>query len=124
MVVQSTIDNLKEKPHDEKKAVASGIAIGVVIILLIGWGFLFLRKIQRGTVPTLEGSAVPQDQIDAAFIQQTQQQISQYYQNSTDQLRQIRDNAAQSQAGGNTPNTESVDVGAHDNQFGAPSNAF
>ena len=100
MVVQSAIDNLKDKPHDEKKVVASGIAIGVVVILLIGWGFLFIRKIQRGTMPTLQGSAVPQDQIDSSFIRETQQQINQYYQNSQDQLKNIRDSSAQNQVGG------------------------
>jgi hypothetical protein len=65
----------------------------------------------------LEGSAVPQDQIDAAFIQQTQQQINQFYQSSQDQLRDIRDNAAQSEA--NTGYTsESVNVGGGADAFG------
>ena len=118
MVLQNAVDNLKDKPHDEKKAVASGVAIGVVIILLIGWGFLFLRKIQRGTIPSLEGSAVPQDQVDASFIQQTQQQINQYYQSSQDQLRQIRDNSAQSQVQGGIDNTEAVPASGESDQFG------
>ena len=120
MAVQKTLDNLKDKPHDEKKAVASGIAIGVVIILLVGWGFLFLRKIQRGTVPTLQGSAVPQDQIDASFIQQTQQQINQYYQSSQDQLKNIRDSSAQNQVGASGQNAQSVDVSGQEGGFGAP----
>ncbi|QQG37746.1 MAG: hypothetical protein HYS26_03930 [Candidatus Kaiserbacteria bacterium] len=50
MVIEKTINNLKEKPKDERKAVAGGIAIAVVIILFIGWAFLFLKKIQRGGV--------------------------------------------------------------------------
>ena len=119
MVVQKTLDSLKDKPHDEKKAVASGIAIGVVIILLIGWGFLFLRKIQKGTVPTLQGSAVPQDQIDSSFIKQTQQQINQYYQNSQDQLKNIRDTSAQTQVQGSTDNTQAVPAGGGSDQFGS-----
>ena len=98
MVVQSAIDNLKDKPHDEKKAVASGIAIGVVVILLVGWGFLFLRKIQKGSsTPTLEGTVVPSDQFNAQFLQQTQQQLNQMYQTSSQELRDIRDNSAQNQ---------------------------
>ena len=44
MVVQSTLNNLKEKPHDEKKAVASSIAIGVVILLLVGWDSYLYEK--------------------------------------------------------------------------------
>lgn len=47
MVVQKAIDNLKERPKDERTTVAGGVAIAVVIALLVGWGFLFLRKIQR-----------------------------------------------------------------------------
>ena len=118
MVLQSAVDNLKDKPHDEKKAVASGIAIGVVIILLVGWGFLFLRKIQKGTMPTLQGSAVPQDQIDSSFIKQTQQQINQYYQNSQDQLKDIRDTSAQNQVGASGQNAQSVDANGGSDQFG------
>lgn len=100
MVVQKTIDNLKERPHDEKKAVAGGIAIMVVIILIIGWGFLFLRKIQQGTMPSLEGSAVPEDQFNLNLIRDTERELSNMYNNSTEDLRTIRDNAAQNQTPG------------------------
>ena len=123
MVLQGAVDNLKDKPHDEKKAVATGIAVGVVVVLLIGWGFLFLRKIQKGTMPTLEGSAVPQDQIDAAFIQQTQQEINQFYQSSQDQLRDIRESAAQNEADTGYQ-SESVPAGGGGDEFGAPNNGF
>lgn len=123
MVIQQSIDSLKEKPHDEKKAVASGIAVGVVVILLIGWGFLFIRKIQKGTIPTLETSAVPQDQYDAAFIEQTQQQISNLYQNSADQLRAIRDESAQTDAQFEAQTSRSNDPSFEDD-FGAQQSGF
>ena len=107
MVVQNAIDNLKDKPHDEKKAVASGIAIGVVIILLIGWGFMFLRKIQRGAeTPTLSGTAVPQDQFDSRFLQETQQQLNEMYQTSSQDLQDIRESAAQNEINANYGNTQ------------------
>lgn len=115
--MQNAINNLKDKPHEEKKAVATGIAVFVVVILLVGWGFLFLRKIQKGTVPTLEGGAVPQDQIDAAFVRQTQQQINQFYQSSQDQLRDIRDTSAQGDAN-TTYTTEGVEAGGSADVFG------
>lgn len=118
MVIQSAVNNLKDKPHEEKKAVATSIAVGVVIVLLIGWGFLFLRKIQKGgTAPTLEGSAVPQDQVDAAFIQQTQQQINQFYQSGQDQLRDIRDTAAQNEVDTDY-SSQSVDANSGADAFG------
>lgn len=118
MVVGKALDNLKDKPHEEKKVVATGVAVGVVLVLLVGWGFLFMRKIQRGTMPTLEGSAVPQDQIDAAFIRDTQQQINQFYQSQQDQLRDIRDNAAANSAPGGA-NAESVSPYDNVDGFGA-----
>lgn len=117
MVIQNAINSVKEKPHEEKKAVATSIAVGVVVVLLVGWGFLFLRKIQKGSMPTLEGAAVPQDQVDAAFIQQTQQQLNQFYQSQQDQLRDIRDSSAQSEADtGYT--SESVEAGDGGDAFG------
>lgn len=123
MVLQKAVDNLKEKPHDEKKAVAGGIAIAVVVILLVGWGFLFLRNIQRGSaVPSLQGAAVPDDQLNAQFIEQTQQQLNNYYQSSQQQLRDIRDSAAGGETGvdagaGVSPSDDSSDFGAQNNDF-------
>ena len=43
--MQSAIDKLKEKPKEQKTAVAGGIATAVVAILLIGWGFFYLKKV-------------------------------------------------------------------------------
>jgi hypothetical protein len=123
MVVQRTLDNLKEKPHEEKKVVAGGIAIAVVLLLLVGWGFLFLRNIQRGTaLPSLQGSAVPEDQLNAQFVGQAQEQMLNYYQMSQQQLRDVRDSAAGGgtsvDAGvGVTPGGESDDFGAQNNDF-------
>ncbi len=45
MVVQKTLDNLKERPKEDKQAVALGAAGTVVLILLIGWAFLFFRSL-------------------------------------------------------------------------------
>jgi hypothetical protein len=120
MVVQKTIDSLKEKPHEEKKVVAGGIAVAVVLVLLIGWGFLFLRKIQKGTMPTLQTNTVPVDQFDANFLRETQQQINELYQdrNPLDELRDM----------GNLNNTQGVEVqtspSGDDPGFGAEESAF
>ena len=51
----SRLDNLRNKPKDDKTAIAGGIAIFVVAILIIAWGILFLKKIAREHPPeTLE----------------------------------------------------------------------
>ena len=122
MVVQRTLDNLKDKPHEEKKVVAGGIAIAVVAVLLIGWAFIFLRNIQRGNqIPSLQDSAVPEDQLNSQFIKQTQDQLNQYYQSSQDQLRALREGQSGAGSvdveGGVTPNGESGEFGAQNNGF-------
>lgn len=114
MVVQKTLDDIRGRPHEEKKVVAGGIAIGLVVILMIGWGFLFLRKIQRGAIPTLEGSAVPADQFDAAFLRRTQDEIRGLYNDSASQLRELRDNAARSEVQGSGSKAESVPTDTSD----------
>ena len=117
-----SIDTLKDKPHDEKRAVAGGIAVAVVIILLVGWAFMFLRNIQRGNeIPTLQGNAVPEDQLNAQFIQATQQQLDQYYQRSDDQYRDLRN------TGGGASTVDAgvgVTPSGGSDEFGAPQSDF
>jgi hypothetical protein len=123
MVVGKTLDTLKDKPHDEKKVVAGSIAVTVVVVLLVGWAFLFLRNIQRGSaIPTLQGNTVPEDQLNAQFIQQTQEQLNQYYQSSSEQLRDIRDTSA----GDSTTVDSGVGVSPDEgeSEFGAQNNDF
>jgi len=113
MVVQKAVDNLKERPHEEKKVVAGGIAVFVVIILLVGWGFWFLRKIQQGDVtPTFEGSVVPKEQFDYSAIKDAQSGISDMYKDVQNEFRDARDSAAQNQvpSGGGTTQTTEEDV--------------
>ncbi len=110
MVVQKTIDNLKDRPHEDKKVVASGIAIFVVVILFIGWGFLFLRKIQTGTFEASE-SAVPRDQLGEQFAPQAE--LDAIYQSSLDELRALRESSAQNQIPTNagSQNSSQTDFG-------------
>ena len=45
------LEKLRGKPKDDKTAIAGGIAVFVVAILLIGWGILFLKKIANENGP-------------------------------------------------------------------------
>ncbi len=50
------LDALREKPKDEKTAIASVVAIGVVAVLLIGWAIWFLHKITTEKSTADQGS--------------------------------------------------------------------
>ena len=120
MVVQKAINNLKEGPRDDKVAVASGIAIAVVVILLAGWAIFFFRSIQRGTQEVnLSGGA--QDQFNFSGVREAQEQLQQTYSNTTEELRKIRDDAAASQMQFQQQNTMQETQGGGDDQF-SPSN--
>ena len=45
MAAQNAIDKLKDGPKDDKVAVASGIAVSIVIVLLAAWGIFFFKRI-------------------------------------------------------------------------------
>jgi preprotein translocase subunit SecF len=96
MVVQKAISNLKQGPKEDKVAVASGIAITVVIVLLVAWGILFFKSIQRGSQSVnLSGGA--QDEFNFSNVRDAQQKLQEAYSNTTEELRQIREDAAAGQ---------------------------
>jgi hypothetical protein len=122
VVVQKTIDNLKDRPKDERKAVAGGIAIAVIAILLIGWGVLFLRKIQNGT-QQVSFDAGAQNEFNPSNVTQAQQQIQLQSQGgNADDLYRIRDDAAaqQIQLNGQTQVQQQTQGGT--DAFGNPTN--
>ncbi len=118
MVVQQKIDQLKGASHEEKRAVASGVAVSVVIVLIIAWGFLFMRKIRNTPVPSLENGTVPIDQFDMRLIQNGGQDTSA---SPDDDIRALRDSAAQSQSASYAPPSTSVDTSG---QFGGSNQGF
>ena len=96
MVVQKAISNLKEGPKEDKVAVASGIAISVVAILLVAWAIFFFHNIQKGSQEVnLSGGA--QDQFNFSSVKEAQQQLQQTYSNTTEDLRKMRDDAVSAQ---------------------------
>ena len=98
MVLQKAVDNLKNRPEDERKAVAGGIAVLVVAILLIGWIIHFFKKIQSGNVQVEQIGSSLQGQFDISPITEAQKQLVDSYKNTTDELKAIRDEAARQQA--------------------------
>lgn len=70
MVVQKTINNLKDRPKEERQVVAVGAAGIIVLILLVGWAFFFLKSIRREQSAIQSAVDIPQDG-GAAPVQQT-----------------------------------------------------
>lgn len=104
MVIQKSIDNLKGRPKEERTAVAGGIAVGVIIILLIGWSFWFIKKIQRNQFDTFESSR--QDEFNFSSVRAAQKEIERSFQYTTEELRALRDAAVNSQV----PTTQQVQL--------------
>lgn len=92
MVIQKAINNLKEKPKDERKAVAGGIAIAIVIILFFGWAFLFFKKIQHGAVPEFE-NIIPEE-FSSPSVREAQEQLLRNTP-ALDELRTVREQSAE-----------------------------
>lgn len=98
MVLQKAVDNLKNRPEDERKAVAGSIAILVVAILFVVWTVHFFKKIRSGDMKIEQIGSGLKEQFDVAPITEAQKQLVESYKNTTDELKAIRDQAAQQQA--------------------------
>lgn len=44
-MIRRTIDRLKERPHEDRRAIASMAAFAVVGILLLGWVISFIARV-------------------------------------------------------------------------------
>lgn len=116
MVVQKTIDNLKERPQDERKVVAGGIAVTVVAVLLIGWAIMFFRGITNGTQDVNFDSGA-QEEFNFSSVREAQSQIeAQQGGYSSEDLERLRDDAASLQL----QNTQSYQIDDEGDHFAPP----
>ena len=95
MVIQKAVSNLKDRPKDEKKVVAGGIAITVIIVLFFGWAILFLKKIQSGS-ENLEFGGGAQDAFLSDAVREAQKNLQNNFSN-TDELKAIREQSTSQQ---------------------------
>ncbi len=123
MVIQKAIDNLKDKPKDDRKAVAGGIAIAVVAVLFFAWAFFFVKNLQNSKNLNLNNGA--QSDFNFQSVKDAQQQLMQNYsgQSANDQeLQAVRDQAAQQQYQQQAVQ-QSADQYQGADQFGSPSDS-
>ncbi len=92
MVLDKALDKAKEGTKEDKTAIAGGIAAFVVIILIVSWGFLFLKKMQRG-IDTVDLRAGAQDQFNFSSVREAQEAIKESFEYSDHELKAIRDSA-------------------------------
>ncbi len=91
--MKETIDKLKERPKDERTAVAGGVAALVALLLLVGWGFFFLKRIVRGeSVPTTWG--VRSDIINTPTLRGAADEFEEQFYSAAEELKLLRDQAA------------------------------
>ncbi len=120
MVVQKAIDNLKDRPKDERKVVAGGIAITVVVVLLIAWTILFFKRIQSGS-QNLNLDSGAQAEFNPTATMQAQEAIKQSSGQAPDDLYNLRNDAAAQQLQGQQQTQVQPSSGGATDQFGQPS---
>ncbi len=119
MVVQKAVDNLKQKPEEQRKAVASGVAVALVIILFIGWAYLFLKKV-RGGVELDQVGTTAQQEFQFQNVRDAQERLTNDYDSAADELRRIRDEAARAAASGSDVSAGGGAGASSDGDFGLP----
>lgn len=74
--MKKIIHRLRERPHEERRAVAAGVALSATGILLVGWGFFFVQGLGNGSNVVAQDSA-GQPSANTASVQVSQQEPAQ-----------------------------------------------
>ena|SRR3989344_3355222 len=80
MVIQRAVNHLRERPKDEKKVVAGGIAILVIVVLFFVWSILFLKKIQNGN-QSFERNTTTQGEDISTSVREAQEDLQNMFTN-------------------------------------------
>ena len=123
MVVQQTIHNLKERPKDERKAVAGGIAIFIILVLLLAWTILFFKKIQSGS-QQINFDLGAQNEFNFSSVREAQEQIAEQSASGfIEDLSTLREEAASKLLQG-VQQLQTQEVGGGTDAFGNPNTSY
>ena len=77
--MKQTLQNLRERPRDEKTTIAASVALGVVAVLFLGWLVYFIHVLTSNTAPnipnatgSLDTGSVPSLNLEQAYGSTTQ----------------------------------------------------
>lgn len=118
MVVQKALNNLKEGSKEDKTAVAGGIAVSVVVVLLAGWALYFFHNIQKGTQKVQLGGGA-QDQFNFTNVTEAQKQLQQELGQPQQDFQDIQKESSQG-GNGQMQSQEMQTQGVGTNPFVAP----
>ena len=88
MAIKDKVDDLKGRPNEDKKVVAGGVAITIMIILFLTWGFFFIKKLQHNN-QNLQFGGTAQDEFNFSNIKQAQADLMKGS-NRQDELKEAR----------------------------------
>lgn len=88
MVLQKSVDHLKSRPRDERRAVALGVALLIVAILFVGWAIMFFKRIQSSSIRTESIGTSVNGSFNFSAIKESQQQLLNGYRNPSNPASQ------------------------------------
>ena len=74
--MRKIVERLRERPEQDRKTVAAGVALSTVGILFIGWGFAFVQGLGNGASVVAQ-NPVQQPSANTAAVQTSQQLAAQ-----------------------------------------------
>jgi cytoskeletal protein RodZ len=109
MALEKSKGDSKDKSNDEKKALAGGIALTLVVILFIVWSYFFFKRFQR------EGPQDFGDSAQSTFESSTVREAKEAILKQTTDLDELR--ALREQGGGAYQPTTAPDSGEGQDPF-------
>jgi hypothetical protein len=80
MVFEKTLNNLRERPQNERTAIAAWFAIAVAAVLFVCLLIYFLHTIATTPAPNLQGA---ETSLDSSGLSQATEQMQQAYGSTT-----------------------------------------